>query len=144
MKVTRQIDYDKVGTYASAICAVHCLITGIALGLLSVVGIGFIGSVQADVTFLGIAVLVATIAIVHGIRKHHSYKPALIFVTGMVSIVLGHFVFRHVHTGNPAMDLDRVLSTIFSVLGGLCFVAFHVVNQRMQKSCGCDHCSTGG
>ena len=42
---TERINLDKLGACASAICAVHCLLTGIALGLLSVAGLGFMGSI---------------------------------------------------------------------------------------------------
>ena len=142
MKIQSRVDVDKVGAYASAICAVHCLLTGVALGLLSFAGLGFLGSVWADIAFLSIAVLVATVAIVHGIRKHHSYKPAMLFVAGLVSVVLGHFVFRHAEAGESATG-TQAISTFFSVLGGLCFVGFHVLNLRLQHKCGCTHCATG-
>jgi hypothetical protein len=143
MKTQTRFNVDKIGAYASAICAVHCLLTGVALGLLSVAGLGFMGSVWADATFLGVAVAVAVVAIVHGVRKHHSYRPALIFTAGLVSVVLGHFVFRHPHGTPSGFDSDQALSTFFSVLGGVCFVAFHVVNLRLQHKCGCTHCTTG-
>lgn len=138
-----RFNVDRIGAYASAICAVHCLITGVALGLLSFAGLGFIGSVTADIIFLGVAVAIASIAIWHGIRKHHSYKPALVFVLGLVFVVLGHFVIHHEHVGSHPLDNVDIASTFFSVAGGLCFVLFHVLNQRMGNSCGCEHCSTG-
>ena len=141
--MSARMNWDRVGAYASTICAVHWLITGVALGLLSFAGLGFIGSIGADLTFLAITIGIASIAIFHGIKKHHSIKPAMIFVGGLVSIVLGHFVFKHDHTANPVLHSQDVLSTIFSVMGGLCFVLFHIVNLRMQKACGCEHCSTG-
>jgi drug/metabolite transporter (DMT)-like permease len=115
----------------------------VALGLLSFAGLGFIGSVTADIIFLSVAVAIASIAIWHGIRKHHSYKPALVFVMGLVFVVLGHFVIHHEHTTSHPLDPVDIVSTFFSVGGGLCFVLFHVLNLRMGRSCGCKHCSTG-
>jgi hypothetical protein len=134
-----RLNLDKLGAYASAICAVHCLLTGIALGLLSVAGLGILGSLLADMVFLGVAVVVGIFAIWHGHKRHHSVRPAFIFVLGLLFIVLGHFALGHgrvvtVWTG------ERVLSTIFTVMGGLCLVLFHVVNIRMQRACGCQHC----
>jgi hypothetical protein len=131
---------DRVGTVASAICAVHCLITGVALGLLSYVGLGFFGSVTTDLVFLGVAVLVGAVAIRHGVSKHHSYKPALIFVLGLVLIGVGHYGFSHSH---DAGESRNVFGTIFSILGGLCFVGFHIANFLLQRKCNCNHCSTG-
>ena len=129
--------WDRVGTIASAVCAVHCLLTGVALGLLSYVGLGFFGSLAADLAFLGVAIVVAAFAIYHGAKKHHSYKPALIFVLGLVLISIGHFGFSHRHGSMTTW------STLFSVLGGFSFVLFHVVNYRLQRNCRCRHCSTG-
>jgi hypothetical protein len=140
----RSLVWDRIGAVASAICAVHCLLTGVALGLLSYAGLGFMGSVTADLIFLGVAVSVAVIAIVHGIRKHHSYRPAMVFVLGLISVVLGHFVLHHEHAANETqLHLADIASTVFSVSGGLCFVIFHVMNLRMAQTCGCKHCTTG-
>jgi hypothetical protein len=131
--------WDRVGTIASAICAVHCFITGIALGLLSYVGLGFFGSLTADLIFLGSAIAIAVIAIRHGISKHHSYVPSLIFVFGLVLVSVGHFGFKHSHDGQGPSPL----ASLFSVLGGVCFVLFHVVNFLLQRKCHCRHCATG-
>lgn len=141
---TERINLDKLGACASAICAVHCLLTGIALGLLSVAGLGFMGSIWADVAFLGVAVVVGSFAVRHGIRSHHSYGPAAIFALGLLMICLGHFVFRHSHEAGVREDgVSHTLSTVFSVLGGLSLVGFHWLNLRLQKSggCGCSSCA---
>lgn len=144
MKTHSRINFDKLGAWAGAICAVHCLLTGVALGLLSYAGIGFLGSVATDAIFLGVALIVGIVAVVHGMRKHHSYKPAMVFVLGLIFIVLGHFAFRHVHGVPPTgWDLERVLSVAFSVAGGLCLVGFHVLNLRLAHRCSCSHCRTG-
>lgn len=138
------INYDKVGAVASAVCAVHCLLTGVALGLLSIAGLGFIGSLWMDVVFLVLVLGVGATAIVHGIRKHHSVVPALIFVTGLLMFLIGHFAFGHVHAGTTEpWGPHRIAQVSLSVVGGLCIALFHVVNLRMQKACGCNHCRTG-
>jgi len=135
---------DRIGAVASAVCVVHCVLTGMALGLLSYAGFGFLGSVVADLIFLGVAIAIAIVAIVHGIKRHHSYKPALVFALGLCFIVMGHFVLNHRHeTRNAHLDLIDVASTAFSVLGGLSLVAFHVLNNRLQRKCSCRHCRTG-
>jgi hypothetical protein len=118
---------DKLGMCASALCAVHCLVTGVALGLISAFGLGFLGSRLADVAFLGLAVLIGGFAIWHGRRRHGSSRPAAIFCLGLALVVVGHFGFGHNHgTGGAA--------TLFSVAGGLAFVAFHILNIRMGAS----------
>ena len=141
----RGINYDKVGAVASAVCAVHCLLTGVALGLLSVAGIGFVGSLWTDVVFLVLVLSVGATAVVHGMRKHHSVAPALIFLAGLLMFLIGHFALGHSHAAaaDEAWGPIRIAQVTLSVAGGLCIVLFHVVNLRMQKKCGCNHCRTG-
>lgn len=133
-----KVNLDKVGAVASAICAVHCALTGLALSLLSVVGLGFLGSTASEVGFIGFALVVGLWAIVHGLRKHHSPIPAAVFVLGLGCLSLSHFAFPHTHgsTSHPA----SLGSTIFAVLGGLSLVSFHALNLRYQKACGDMHC----
>ena len=130
--VVGKINLDKVGACASAVCAVHCLLTGVALGLLSVAGLGFLDSLWTDVAFLGTAFCVGSFAVYHGIKSHHSVVPAMIFAASMVSVVCGHFLVKH---GTPT-------STVLSVLGGCGFVAFHLLNLRLRRegkcACGCE------
>jgi hypothetical protein len=132
----KNINLDKVGACASAVCAVHCLLTGVALGLLSVMGLSFISSPWVDGAFIGTALLVGISAIRHGIKSHKSYVPALFFITGLLSIAVGHYsIFaeaaeghKHVHGGS---------ATFFSVFGGLSLVLFHILNLRLQKAKRC-------
>jgi hypothetical protein len=137
--IRRKIDVDKLGQIAGTVCAVHCLLTGLALGLLSVVGLGFFGSETSEALFVGTAGVLGTWAVVHGVKKHHSWIPSSFFVGGLVSIVISHFVFGHAHSASLATATPTsIASTVFSVLGGLSLVTFHVLNQRFAHRCGCD------
>lgn len=134
------VSVDKLGTIASAICAVHCVLTGVALGLLSVVGLGFMASGTTEAVFIFTAIGLGSLAVFHGRKKHHSYIPSLFFVLGMVFIVLSHFAFHHSHDSHHASSMG---ATITSVLGGCSLVVFHILNLRMASKCGCSHCATG-
>ncbi|RYG16853.1 MerC domain-containing protein, partial [bacterium] len=114
------------------ICAVHCILTGLALGLLSVAGLSFLGSEPAEFGFIGVTVSVGLWALVHGIRRHHSWIPAAIFIGALGCIAGSHFA----HHGTP-------LGTFLSVTGGIGLVVFHVVNQRLRSGCACSHCQHG-
>lgn len=116
-----RVDLDRVGATASTVCAVHCFITGVAFGLLPLIGLGFFRSVWFDATFIGIAVTVGAMAVRDGRRRHGKFAPGLVFVAGLTSIVLGHFVFGH----------ESVVGTVLSVAGGVGLVTFHVLNRRM-------------
>lgn len=129
MKAARW-NVDRIGAYASAICAVHCVLTGVALGLLSVLGLDFIGSPVTEAMFFLTAVVVGSWALIHGMRKHRSAVPGSVFVIGMGCLLVSHFAFGHGTAGG----------TIFSVLGGLSLLAFHWLNRRLSHGCNCSHC----
>lgn len=140
MKGKTGLNLDRVGAYASAICAVHCLITGVALGLLSVVGLGFLGSPAAELGFFLVTVSIGSVALIHGHRKHHSIVPALIFVCGLGALLVSHFGFGHGHAGEGE---QTTAGTFLNVVGGSSLVIFHILNQRLQHRCTCGHCQHG-
>lgn len=92
-------------------------------------GFGFFGSPLVDGLFILIAISVGAIALWHGIRRHHSYLPALFYVGGIIAILIAHG--RHLIEGEFA-HRHSGMDTVLSVAGGLCFVLFHVMNLRMQ------------
>ena len=110
-----------MGATASTICAIHCFVTGVAFGLLPLIGLGFFRSLWFDIAFIGLAVLVGAFAVRQGLRKHGRLGPSALFLAGLLSIVLGHFVLGH----------ESVLGTILSVAGGLSLVTFHILNRRV-------------
>ncbi|MBS1717772.1 MAG: MerC domain-containing protein [Armatimonadetes bacterium] len=135
-----KFDLDRIGAVASFICAVHCLLSGLLLGLLAILGVGFIGNPLVDWIFISVAVMVGLGAVWDGHRHHHSWKPAALFIGGLASILISHTVFNHVHAANQPLDADAIFSTVFAVAGGLMLVSFHFVNRRMHKAshCVCD------
>ena len=131
MKQLGHLTIDRVGAFASAVCAVHCLLSGLALGLLSVFGLGFIGSSTTDIVLISITLSVASIAIFAGIRRHHSLVPAGFFLCGVFAILMSHVVLDH-----ESKDIAvRIATTTFAVLGGVFLVTFHVVNLRLLRRC---------
>ena len=123
----RKWDPDKVGAFASTVCAVHCVLTGLALGLLSVAGLGFVASPAAEAAFFGFAFVLGVAALIHGRRKHHSRVPAAVFALGMVLLTSAHTVFE-----------ETAAHHWVSAAGGIALVAFHVLNARLGHRCGCD------
>lgn len=145
MSLIKRIDLDKVGMCASAICAVHCLLTGLAFGLLSISGLAFIDNEAWDITFIVAAAVLGAFAVVHGQRKHHSLFPGLVFLVGMTSVVIGNFFMKHVHRdGVPESFFTHWGHTFFMVVGGLSLVSFHMLNVWLQRhgGCGCEGCAT--
>lgn len=128
------LNLDKIGACASTLCAIHCLLTGAAMGLLAVLGLGFLGNPWVEISFFSVALLVGGLAVFHGKKRHHSWIPALVFLAGIACIVLSHLV-GHDHDAGAH---GTPLGTTLAVAGGLLIAAFHFVNRRMQHlRCGC-------
>jgi ABC-type Fe3+-siderophore transport system permease subunit len=87
--VTRP-NVDQIGSVASFACAIHCALTGIALGVLSSFGLGFIGHPILEFFFIGSTVTLGLWAVVRGYRTHRSWHPVALFLSGMAMIILAH------------------------------------------------------
>ena len=121
---------DKIGACASAICAVHCVLTGAALGLLSVAGFSFLMEPWIEEIFLGSTALLGIWAMWHGWKRHGSWIPSLFFVFGLGLAVVKHFAIGHENAPGWAIWI--------SLGGAASLVTFFVLNARLpHKSCGC-------
>ena len=104
------------------------------MGFLAVAGLEFMAHPLVEAGFVGLALIVGSWAVVHGLRKHHSKIPAAVFVGGLTCIVASHFL-GHSH---DAATSGSLLATILAVVGGLSIASFHFLNMRMQhKNCSC-------
>lgn len=134
-QMDRSWSADRVGAYASFACAVHCFLSSIALGVMSVVGLGFLGSPTVDVVFIVLAVSIGSFAVWSGYTKHKSWLPGGLFLTGLTMVIVSHFVLGHTHLeAHPhARTAVDVFSDCLAVLGGLTLVSFHFVNSRLIR-----------
>jgi len=140
--MAKRVDLDRVGAWASAACAVHCLLTSVALGVLGVIGLDWLGSLTSEIAFFGTAIVVGSFAVFQGYHRHRSWIPALILACGLSMVVVSHFVLGGGHAqhgieaGHAEAPWLKALTTILSVGGGLTLVAFHITNARLG-SCRC-------
>lgn len=121
---------ERIGACASAICAVHCVLTGAALGLLSVAGLSFLRQPWIEGAFLVSTLILGLWAMRHGLRRHGSWVPSIFFVSGLSLVVAKHFALGH--------DTASALGVWISLAGAGCLVTFFVMNARLpHKACGC-------
>lgn len=125
-----KLDVDKFGAIAGTACAIHCLLSGVALGLLSTVGLGFIASQASELVFLTITFSLGGFGIWLGYRRHRSWVPSLFFVVGVAFILCSHSPWERHAPGEGHSD---PLSVMLAVGGASFLVAFHFMNQRWGK-----------
>ncbi len=131
--MAKPINFDRLGVVAGSACAVHCLLSGIALSFLSVVGLKVIASEAVELGFFVVTGTLGMVGVVHGFSKHKAYWPALLFIAGLISIWYGHQLVGHNHESAS----QNPWATVISVFGGLFLVAFHISNLRLGKRAGC-------
>ncbi|HRK20298.1 MAG TPA: MerC domain-containing protein [Fimbriimonadaceae bacterium] len=140
MSLTTNSRIDKIGACASAICAVHCALTGAALGLLSVAGLSFLREPWVEALFLLSTVVLGAWAMRHGLRRHGSWIPAAFFIAGLGLVVAKHFLLGD--------HEESAVGIWTSLLGAGLLVTFFVLNARLpHKACGCfvrTHCPHEG
>jgi len=113
-KMKLAFDVDRAGSIASSLCAIHCVLSGVAVSLLTSLGASFIASKSVENLFLLSAAIFGIWAVITGYKKHFSTLPGIIFVLGV-----GLLAFSHFGTHN------WVLSTV----GGIVLVSFHIYNH---------------
>ena len=103
---SRKVDLDKVlGQPQALFVRSTVLLRGSPLACYRSLGWVFFAALWFDLLFIGLALSVGLIAVPMGYRRHGRVAPALFFIGGLASIVLGHFVFGH----------ESVLGTVLSV-----------------------------
>lgn len=121
---------EKIGACASAICAVHCVLTGVALGLLSVAGLSFLREPWIEELFLASTAILGIWAMRHGLKRHGSWTPSAFFIVGLGLVVAKHFALGHEAAG--------AVPALLSLAGGASLMTFFVLNARLpHKACGC-------
>jgi len=116
---------DMGGVFVGAACAVHC----VAFSLVPALLVGF-GAALGERLELGLvlsAVLLGSLAVAIGLRRHRRWGVALLF--GLATVLLG--------SGLVGDSLNQGLGTLLTVGGGAMMITAHLLNARYCVS----HCS---
>lgn len=119
MKVA--FDVDRAGSVASTLCAVHCVLSGVLLGVLSSIGAGFLASETVEIGFLVLAGVFGVWALFRGWGRHSSFFPAILFSIGAGLLIASHMSVHH---------------WILSATGGIFLVLFHLLNHFLIREAG--------
>lgn len=123
---------DRFGAFASMLCAIHCALLPVIFGVLPALGLGFLANHAYERAFVGFAIVLASISLWFGLRKHGSYRAFWFLIPGIVLLVIGMLMGSD-HT-------NRVHAVTVSI-GGTLVALSHLVNLRLNHVHGpnCDH-----
>lgn len=117
---------DQAGLIASSLCALHCLLMPLAVGLLPLFGLSFLADEQTEWALIGVALFVGVCSLIPGFWYHHRKLPPLIvFAIGVALILLVRLWLENF----PLLELLGV------VLGGVLLAAAHALNLRYCRLC---------
>jgi len=112
---------DHVGTYLSLVCAVHCILTPIAVTLLPLFAAKALLNESFHEIVMGVSVVLSVLSSAWGYRRHRKWHLFLIVVGGIGFLSLSRTVERN--------------EAILAGLGGLLLATGHIVNRRLCEAC---------
>ena len=118
-KKYKKLDY--LGITASLICAVHCSVLPIAIGL-GFLGSGFLaGHGIFEMIFIGLSLIFAFSSLYQSYQKiHHSVIPFTLFISGLMMVITGLY-------------LHGVSEIILATFGGIIIAASHFYNIKLSQ-----------
>jgi hypothetical protein len=114
---------DSLGASVSIGCAIQCILFPLLIGVLPLVGLGFLAGDGAEKVFLGTSIILALVSFSWGFRHHKKLYVFLFLVGGLLLIF----------TGRIWVGENSEIS--FVVSGTLALAAGHLLNRRLCQLC---------
>jgi hypothetical protein len=117
---------DWLGAAASLACAVHCAAMPLLIGLLPLVGLGFLAEEPAELALVGLSIGVGSLSLIPSYaRKHRHWRPLLLFAFGASLIIIVRLF---------AEEGSRLEAPVMA-LGALLIACAHMINRRLCRKC---------
>ena len=117
---------DAAGATASFLCAIHCALMPLVVGLLPLVGLSFLANEATEWALIGSSAVLGTTSLCWGYREHRSRRAMALLAAGLALLALGRFAHQR---GFDQYGVGML------VVGGLTIAAAHLVNRRLCQSC---------
>ena len=115
---------DRLGTVASAACAVHCAICALAPGLLAAFGLTALIGHEAEWGFTAAAVIIAVWAMIVGWRRHRTRRVVFALATGIAGLIIARG-FEHIDA--------HWMGVTLGVVGSLGLITGHFLNMQAWR-----------
>ncbi|MEG3191244.1 MULTISPECIES: MerC domain-containing protein [Novilysobacter] len=116
---------DRVGFAASFLCAVHCALLPVLLGLIPALGLKIGGWIDFDQAFVVFASLLGATTLGLGYRRHRAFHAWVLLVPGLLLVWVASFTALHDHT---------MTHVVMMTIGGLALAAAHLINLRLTHA----------
>jgi len=116
---------DRIGFAASFLCAVHCALMPVLLGLMPLLGTKLTAFEGVDVAFVVFVSVLGVTTLTLGWRRHRVRRALLLLLPGLILLWTGSATYLHEHV---------VLHAVFMTTGGLAVAAAHFLNLRLTHA----------
>ena len=117
---------DGFGVVASWACAVHCLALPMLVGILPLIGLGFLLSETSERALIGLSALIATASLLPSYYLHHGKLRSIFLAVGGLSlIVMTHLLFED----------NLAAKIVFLIAGAGLITTAHLLNRRLCLAC---------
>ncbi len=114
---------DRLGIWASSLCALHCLLLPILIPLIPFVSASFFAEAWFERTILTLSMIVGFWALLSGFYRYHRQ------IYPLYSLVLGVLIYWNKDMFGAAYEPFTI------TIGALLIVAAHVANLKLCQRC---------
>jgi hypothetical protein len=119
---------DSLGTAVSIACAIQCSVFPLLVGVLPLLGMGFLLGDGLEKIFVATSIVVAVNSFSWGVRYHGRFYIFVFFISALALI------------GTGRLWVDERYETPIVVSGTLVLAAGHFLNRRLCRLCAeCKH-----
>jgi MerC mercury resistance protein len=120
---------DRLGVVSSTLCAIHCLLTPLALAALPVIGVQAVLGESLERSFVAAGLALGSLSLTPSFRRlHRRLFPLMLFLAGALLWLIARLGLA----SDSAMELPTMIA------GSAAVVTAHVVNRRLCRACrGC-------
>ena len=115
---------DRVGSWLSLACVVHCLALPVAVGVFPLLGLQLLEDERIEIGFLVIGATFALIATLWGLHRHGAVRMVAIFSAAIGVMLWGYLM------GEETIEGRLVLAA-----GAFALFISHRLNRRLCESC---------
>ncbi|MCU1298706.1 MAG: hypothetical protein JWO91_2984 [Acidobacteriaceae bacterium] len=131
---TARLNWDFLGTAASMLCVVHCVLTPVLLALSPTLATMLPGSTSVHRILIFFVVSLGLLAFVSGSRKHRRSVVLLPMCGGIALVGFGAF--------GDAYLRSAIAETLVTAAGSVLLMVAHGLNRSFCHSC--DKCKEAG
>ena len=121
---------DKFAISTSTVCAIHCLVLPVMIGVFPALGVTIIGDEKFHEILLWAVIPMTIISLSLGCNKHKDVTPALTGCVGLAVIIftaiMGH------------RELSESLEILLTIMGAVIITFAHLMNFKLCRKAYCD------